>query len=225
MINKSMRSIAAAAIILVLYNLVVFLLPFDKETVFFVSYGFTMVAFVVAGLAVYHAFKKPDAKSKFYGFPVARIGVIYLGVQLVLSLPFMIMGDNVEAWIPVLLFSIVLGGGLLGLIATELTSEEIVKQDVKLKNASGMMRSIQSKVMQLTTQCEEPMLKKLAEEIRYSDPVSHESIADAEADLSAAVDQIQQAVLDEDMESVATLSRQAMALVAERNRLCKLSKR
>jgi hypothetical protein len=220
-----MRSIAAATIILVLYNLVVFLLPFDKETVFFVSYGFTMVAFVVAGLAVYHAFKKPDAKSKFYGFPVARIGVIYLGVQLVLSLPFMIIGDNVEAWIPVLLFSIVLGGGLLGLIATELTSEEIVKQDVKLKNASSMMRSIQSKVMQLTTQCEEPMLKKLAEEIRYSDPVSHESIADAEADLSAAVDQIQQAVLDEDMESVATLSRQAMALVAERNRLCKLSKR
>lgn len=225
MINKSMRSIAAATIILVLYNLVVFLLPFDKETVFFVSYGFTMVAFVVAGLAVYHAFKKPDAKSKFYGFPVARIGVIYLGVQLVLSLPFMIIGENVEAWIPVLLFSIVLGGGLLGLIATELTSEEIVKQDVKLKNASSMMRSIQSKVMQLTTQCEEPMLKKLAEEIRYSDPVSHESIADAEADLSAAVDQIQQAVLDEDMESVATLSRQAMALVAERNRLCKLSKR
>lgn len=223
--KTSMRSIAAAAVILLLYNLVVFLLPFDKETVFFVSYGFTMVAFVVAGLAVYHAFKKPDAKSKFYGFPVARIGLIYLAVQLVLSLPFMIIGENVEAWIPVLLFSIVLGGGLLGLIATELTSEEIVKQDVKLKNASGMMRSIQSKVMQLTTQCEEPMLKKLAEEIRYSDPVSHESIADAEADLSAAVDQIQQAVLDEDMESVATLSRQAMALVAERNRLCKLSKR
>lgn len=224
MINKSMRSIAAAAVILLLYNLVVFLLPFDKEAVFFVSYGFTMVAFVIAGLAVYHAFKKPDAKSKFYGFPVARIGVIYLGVQLVLSLPFMIIGENVEAWIPVLLFSIVLGGGLLGLIATELTSEEIVRQDEKVKQASSMMRSIQSKVMQLTTQCDEPMLKKLAEEIRYSDPMGHESIADAEADLTAAVDQIQQAVLDGDMESVTTLSRQAMALVAERNRLCKLSK-
>lgn len=224
MTNKNMRGFLAAAIILVLYNLVVFLLPFDRDTIFYIAYGFTLAAFVIACVAVYNAFKKPAVKSKFYGFPVARIALIYLAVQLVLGLVFMIIGENVEAWIPVLLFAIVTGVSLLGFIAAEINTDMIEQQDSKLKNVAVVMRGIQSRVMQLTAQCDEPTLKKLAEEIRYSDPVSHESIADAEADLSATVDQLQQAVADNDMESVATLSRQALNLLAERNRLCKLSK-
>lgn len=219
-----MRGLMAAAIILFLYNLVVFLLPFEKYTIFWIAYGFTMTAFVIGFAAIYNAFKKPAVKSKFYGFPIARIALIYLGVQLVLGLVFMIIGDNIEAWIPVLLFAIVMGVSLLGFIATDLTNDMIGQQDNKLKNVAVVMRGIQSRVMQLTAQCEEPTLKKLAEEIRYSDPVGHDSVADAEADLSAMVDQLQQAVSDNDMESVATLSRQAMNLLAERNRLCKLSK-
>ena len=209
---------------MLLYHLVVFLLPFEREMIFFISYGFTLAAFAIGGFAVYQAFKKPDSKSMFFGFPVARVGVLYLLVQLGLSLLFMILGELVIWWIPVLLYAAIMVAGLLGLIAAEITTEEIVKQDAKLKKDSTLMRKLQSKVLQLAAQCEEPLLKKLAEEIRYSDPVSHESIADAEADLSAAVDQLQQAVVDGDPESVAALSRQAMALLDERNRLCKLSK-
>lgn len=221
---KNMRGLMAAAVILFLYNLVVFLLPFERYTIFWIAYGFTMTAFLIGFAAIYNAFKKPAVRSKFYGFPIARIALIYLAVQLVLGLVFMIIGDNIEAWIPILLFAIVMCVSLLGFIATDFTTDMIEQQDKKLKNVAFVMRSIQSKVMQLTAQCEEPTLKKLAEEIRYSDPVSHDSVADAEADLSAMVDQLQQAVSDNDMESVATLSRQAMNLLAERNRLCKLSK-
>ena len=100
MTNKNMRGFLAAAIILVLYNLVVFLLPFDRDTIFYIAYGFTLAAFVIACVAVYNAFKKPAVKSKFYGFPVARIALIYLAVQLVLGLVFMIIGENVEVISP-----------------------------------------------------------------------------------------------------------------------------
>lgn len=222
--KNKLRNIVGAAVVLVMYHLVIFVLPFVKGPMFFVSYVFTLIAFGIGGLAVYHAFKKPDAKSKFYGFPVARIGVMYLAGQLVLSLLFMAVGPWILWWIPVMCYAGILVAGLLGLISTEATSEEIVRQDVKLKKDVSMMRSLQSKVWQLSAQCDEPLLKKLAEEMRYSDPVSSGDIGDAEADLAAAVDQLQQAVSDRDLVSVEILSRQAMALLAERNRLCKLNK-
>ena len=67
-------------------------------------------------------------------------------------------------------------------------------------------------------------IKALADEFRYSDPVSNDAIADAEADLSALVDELQIAVVDGDNGAVDKLCRKASAQLAERNRLCKLSK-
>ena len=50
------------------------------------------------------------------------------------------------------------------------------------------------------------------------------AIAEAEADLAAAVDQLQAAYIDGDSEAVKQLCRRVSALLAERNRLCKLNK-
>ena len=86
------------------------------------------------------------------------------------------------------------------------------------------MRSLQSKVNQIAAQFENADVKALADEFRYSDPVSNDAIADAEADLAAAVDELQSAYVDGDSEAVAKLCRKASALLAERNRLCKLNK-
>ena len=86
------------------------------------------------------------------------------------------------------------------------------------------MRNLQSKVCQMATQCDAPELKKFAEDIRYSDPVSSDALGDIEQELAAAVEELQAAVVDGDSESVAQLCRKASATLAERNRLCKLNK-
>ena len=66
----------------------------------------------------------------------------------------------------------------------------------KLKKDVSLMRSLQSKVSQIASQSDDVAIKALAEEFRYSDPVSNDAIADAEADLAAAVDQLQAAFVD-----------------------------
>ena len=222
--RNKLRNIVGAAVILAMYHLIIFVVPFTKGLVFYLTYGFTLVAFGLSGLAVYHALKNPNVKSKFYGFPVARVGLIYLAVQLVLGLVFMAVAPWVYWWIPVLCYGLVLLTGVLSLISTEVTSAEILHQDEQLKKNVTVMRGLQSKVLQLAAQCDDPMLKKLAEEIRYSDPVGCEAIVDAEADLAVAVDQLRQAVKARDTRSVDRLSRKALNLLAERNRLCKLNK-
>ena len=223
--KDTIRAIAVAAIVLIIYHLVVFLVPFAHTTAFWLSYGFTLAAFAVLCASIYLAFiKKSNAKSRFYGFPIARIGLIYGLVQLIASLVIMALGCFIPWQVCVLLYAIAMGAALIGLISTEAVIDNIQEQDRKLKTDTVLMRALQSKVSQIAAQSEDAAMQALAEEFRYSDPVSNAAIADAEANLAAVVDELEAAFVDGDQEGMAQLCRKANALLAERNRLCKLNK-
>lgn len=219
------RAVAVVVITFIIYNLIVFVIPFAHTAAFWISYGFTLVAFAVVCASIYIAFvTKPDAKSRFYGFPIARIGVLYGGAQLAVSLIIMALAKWTPWWLPTLVYAIGLGAAIIGLVSAEAVVEEIQAQDVKLKKDVSLMRGLQSKISQIASQTDDAAIKALAEEFRYSDPVSNDAITEAEADLAAAVDQLQEAFVDGDNDAMAQLCRQTAALLAERNRLCKLNK-
>lgn len=223
--KENIRWILVAAVVLVLYILVAFLIPFVHTATFWVSFVFTLIAFVVVAASFYIAFvKAPDARSKFYGFPIARIGGIYGLAQLAVGFLFMGLGKWIPVWVAVLVYALALGAAVIGLVAADAVVEEIHVQDAKLKKNVTLMRSLQSKVNQMAVQSEDAGIKALADEFRYSDPVSSDPIAAAEADLAAAVDELQAAYIDGDSEAAKQLCRKASALLAERNRLCKLNK-
>lgn len=223
--KDTIRAIVVAVVALVIYNLITFVIPFAHTAAFWISYGFTLTAFVVVCASIYIAFiKNPDAKSRFYGFPIARIGVLYGCAQLIVSLVVMAVAKWTPWWVPVLVYAIGMGATIIGLVSAEAVVDEIKPQDVKLKDNTTMMRTLQSKISQIASQTDDAAIKALAEEFRYSDPVSNDAIADAEADLAAAVDQLQAAFVDGDNEAMAQLCRKTTALLSERNRLCKLNK-
>ena len=223
--KDTIRGIIALTVVLALYILIAFLIPFVHTATFWVSFVFTLIAFAVVAASIYIAFiKNPDAKSRFYGFPIAKIGVLYGAVQLLAGIVFMALAAIVPAWVAVLVYAIALGAAVIGLISAETVVEEIHLQDAKLKKDVTLMRSLQSKISQIAAQSEDAAIKALAEAFRYSDPVSSDAIADAETDLAAAVDELQTAYVDGDSEAVVKLCRKASALLAERNRLCKLNK-
>ena len=223
--KDTIRAIVVAAVLLVAYHLIAFVVPFVHTAAFWVSYIFGLVAFGVVGASIYIAFiKNPDARSKFYGFPIARIGVIYAVAQLAASLLVMALAMWIIWWIPMLVFAIGLGAAVIGLVSVEAVVDEIQAQDTKLKKDVTLMRGLQSKISQIAAQSDDAAIKALADEFRYSDPVSSEAIAGAEADLAATVDELQAAFVDGDNEVIAQLCRKASALLAERNRLCKLNK-
>lgn len=220
-----LRGVVAFAIILVLYLLVVFLIPFIHTVTFWVSLLCTLIAFGIVATTMYFAiYKRMGAKSKFYGFPIARIALIYGLTQLIAGFLFMACAAFTPLWIAVLVFAFVLGAAIIGLISTETVADHIELQDVKLKQDVALMRSLQSRVGILAAQTGEPELKALSEEFRYSDPVSNPALEGAERDLIAAVDDLESAVLEGDTAAVKPLCHKASIVLAERNRLCKLNK-
>ena len=229
--KSTMRWWVILAVLLVAYNVVVFAVPFPKNAVFFVSWVFTLIALGAQAYMIRTAFYQEEgARSKFYGFPIARIGVVYLFTQVLLSLVFMTLGlvVSVPVWAALVLYVVLLGASAVGLISAETTRDEIARQDMKLKKDVSHMRALQSKMAAMVrlTQDESirAALEKFAEDIRFSDPVSSAALEAVEADLSACIDDLQQAVLDNDRDAALSLEKKGELLLAERNRLCKLEK-
>lgn len=217
-----MRAVICMAVLLVMYLLLAFLAP---TAVVWISFAFTVAAFGVAVYSIYMAFfKKPDARSRYYGFPIARIGVTYGFVQLALSFLVMALGRWIPVWAAVLVYALLLAAAMIGMIGADAAADEIQHQDDKLKRNVAFMRALQSRVNQMAAQCDVPEVKEFSENVRYSDPVSSAALADMERDLSAAVENLQAAVTDGDDTAIRQLTAKAEELLRERNRLCKLNK-
>ncbi|MCH5188313.1 MAG: hypothetical protein J1F63_07900 [Oscillospiraceae bacterium] len=229
--NKTqIRGLIVLAIIAVMYSVVVFAVPFAKNTVtFWFSYMFTLAAIGAQYYVMKTAFSKgKDAKSKFYGFPIAKIGVTYLIVQLVLGLLFMALAAYVPVWLPIVLYVVILGVSAIGFIAADVTRDEIERQDMKLKKDVSNMRALQSLSSSMVGLCTNDETKKavqdLMEEFRFSDPVSSEQTKELEEELMHQLQDAQKAIIDEDNAAVKVLCARIKNTLTERNRLCALNK-
>ena len=228
MSKNKLRLYIVLAILFVVLSVIAFALPLAKTATFWISYVFVVIALVVQIYAYPKAFAGESVKSKFYGFPIARITTVYLIAQLALSLIFMIAGKWVPAWIPVILFALMLGAAAIGFVAAEGMRDEVERQDVVHKANVGTMRALQSKSVFIAGQCDDPETKKalnaFAEALRFSDPVSSDALVDIEENLTGLVEELGNAVLDKDFEAARSLCAKASTLLADRNRMCKLNK-
>ena len=217
------------AILFAAFTVIAFAVPFRKGGIFALAYLFTVVAFGVQIYIFRLSFRRGgDVRSKFYSFPIARIGVVYLVVQIIAALALMALGALVPLWLALIILVVILAAAGAGVIAADVMRNEIERQDVQLQKDVSAMRAMQSKVRLLAGQCGDAKvaadISRLSEDLRYSDPVSSTAIADIEETLSGLIDELQKAVVEQEYGAAAELCRKASLTLAERNRLCKLNK-
>lgn len=223
------QTILILAVVLAAYLVLAFVIPFVKTAVFWLALVFTLAAFGLQLYVLKLSFEKGlDARSKFYGFPIARVAFVYLIIQIVLSFLFMAIAKICAVWIAVIVFVLLLAVAAVGIIAADAMRDEVERQDAQLKTDVAAMRALQSRAAALVSRCEDAELKadaqNLSNAFRYSDPVTNDATKDAEHELSACMDELERAMLDNDAESAKILMKRTTAQLAERNRLCKLNK-
>ena len=227
--NSALRGPVIIAIVLAVYLVLAFVIPFAKTAVFWFSLLFTVIAFAAQVYVLKIAFDKGEpVRSKFYGFPLARLGLIYAVVQIVVSFIFMALAAVCPGWVCLSVCVLLLAAAAVGLISAEIVRDEVERQDVQLKADVSAMRALQSLSSSLPALCADAEakaeLEKLAEAFRFSDPVSKPALAESEAELAGMMNELQAAVVDGDVTAVTDLCRRVSARLAERNRLCKLNK-
>ena len=229
MSKNEKKPLFMAITVLVIVAVISFLIPVTKNTVYWLAVGFMALAALMQVFVLKTAFGRgTSAKSKFYGFPIARVGICYLVVQIVVSIIFMLCAKWIPVW-PVVVTSLLLFLiAAVGFVVTDTVRNEVERQDNKLQSDISCISTLRSIVYPLSSQCTDPAstdaLNKLADEFRYSDPVSSESLKPVEQELEGLVEQLQSAVTSEKADEVVRLCNETSRVLSERNHLCKLNK-
>ncbi len=228
MSKNTTRGIFTLVILLAVFSVIAFVIPFPKNTVFWIAYGCGVFAILFQLYLFGSSFGKADARSRFYGFPIARLGICYLIVQLAVSVAEIALSKFLPVLAVIVVNVLILAAALIGCITTETMRDEIVRQDEKLKKSVSNMRELQSLAASLTSQSRDEDLKKalakLADEFRYSDPLTSEKTSELEADMRSRIGDLQQALADNDTEGAKALCARLLDCLRERNRICAVNK-
>lgn len=224
--NKRM-SIATVLIVIVVYNVVVFVIPFNRGGGFWTGYGFSMMAMLLTASVGFYAFNREGIKSKFYGMPLLSVAWRYMIIQLIVGLVEMVV-QFIPFQYGIALNTVLLGFCLIGLIAVDMGKEEIERIDEKIKEKVFYIKSLQADVEGLvdktTDDSTRKLLNDLVETITYSDPMSNPQLSSVENKIDAKASVLMEAVKNREKDEIGSLCNELQVLFNERNRKCKILK-
>ncbi len=212
------------------FQIFIFAIPVDKDTIFWLSYGFTTASILICyGILELSFRNKETLKSKFYGFPIAKIGIFYAILQMILGTIFVFLQNQIPTWIAVILYSFLLIGTGISVITADTISNEIESHEVHQASVCNNIKELQLLSQSLITSCKNEVLlielKKLSETLQYSDPISSVATLQVESEIKALLQELQISIFDEDFDFGITLSNNILEKVIQRNQLCKNSKK
>jgi hypothetical protein len=213
--------------VIAVFSLVAFVVPFEKTTTFWVAYAFGIVAVLLQEIICIVAWDKATTtKSRFLGIPQLMVGVYYLIAQLIVSVVFIFM-SHLSFVIPLVASILLLMLLAILMVGTEAARDEIQRIDDRVAAKVGFIRDLQAEVELLVSRFDDDevkrQLKALAEDIRYSDPMSTEAVSHLESQITSSLRELK--TMTRDMSGdPSPLIANVGYLLAERNSKVRLSK-
>lgn len=219
--KNSTKGYVILGILFALISIIAFAVPTVKTATFWIAYVFTAAAFAAQIIIWRTALGKETLKSKFLGFPVVHIGIVYTVIQVIAFAVFMFV-PTLPTWSAIVVCSVIAGISAVCMISADAGRNEIERVEAKVQKKVFYIRELQT-VVELLTDVEtdadtKAALDQLAEKIRFSDSMSSEQLANLENKISAKVLELKTA--PNKVEIITELN----SLLDERNKKCKIAK-
>ena len=220
--KNSTKGYVILGILFALVSIIAFAVPTSKTATFWIAYVFTAAAFAAQiGIWKTALGKEEPLKSKFLGFPVVHIGIVYAVIQVIAFAVFMFV-PTLPAWSAIVVCSVIAGISAVCMISAGAGRNEIERVEAKVQKKVFYIRELQADIELLVGNESEAAVKtaitQLAEKIRFSDPMSNEQLADLENKISTKVAELKTA--SSKLEIITELN----SLWDERNKKCKILK-
>lgn len=220
--NKGL-SVVIALILLIIFNIVAFMLPSNHGVLFWVGYSFAIFSQLFVLTTVIIFLGKETKERQFHALPSLSVAWLYVVLQTIFSIRQMtgfalsyqpsVILNCVMATVAVIL-TILLGSATTSIEKLEF---QTAQQTFFIKNMQTDVELLKSNDTNL-----EKKLRKLAETIRFSDPMSHSHLLETEGEI---IDKFYQLRKNIDNTAVAiTLCDDLDYLFAIRNKKCKVLK-
>lgn len=219
------KMLAIWLIVLAAFVAVVFLLPISRNAVFYVAFAMTLVSFGLVAFAYVQSFLHDNTlSSKLLGFPIFRVSLIALALQMLVFVTLGALSALCPIWLAVIIEGLVLAGTAVCLIATEAARGVVEEAEVKLTDRTQMIKRLRAQaetvVSLQTNEHIKTEVERLSQALRYSDPVSSDATKEVELEIEKLLGKLYNGV-DADIEA---RIKRALVLVQQRNSIIKSNK-
>ena len=210
-----------------LFNLIVFFAFTQRGNVFWLSYAFMAIAFVVQMCSTFFAFQKLDVESAFFGIPLVSLSLYYFFAAIFVGGVFMFF-QFAPIQLALVLQALILGVYAIVAILSLMGRDVVQDTNDHIRQSVSAVSTMNAEVSVLLAQAADPALKtalkKLGDTIRYSDPMSTPAVANVEGEIGQSLTELR--VLCENGRSAeaAECCRRLEMLFLRRNQLLKASK-
>ncbi len=228
----SIQAIIIGLVVLCLFNLMAFVIPFDRNATFWIAYAAEMIAILAQfGVFKYSSDREATLKSRVLGFPLIRVGYIYLIVQSILSVLLMILATFIEkmtTWIPIISCAFVLGLAIICFVSVDVVRDQVERLEETSKVDTQFIMLMRAKSMNIAGQPVNPQsrvyLQAVAEKFKYSDPVTSQETMGYESRIGSVFTELESAALQNNDMAIQAISQNLINLIDSRNNICKLTK-
>ena len=217
-------------VLLIAYNAIILIIPFEKNLSFLISYLFTLFALVSQIYVINKAFCKGNGtvRSRFYGWPIAKVGFIYAVSQLIISIFFMSLSKFIALWVMSVVYIIMLVLFIVGMVSVVITRNIVEEQDYKLINSTFRMKQLRAEAENIVNKSNNAAIRKelvsISEKLRYSDPVSSEYTKNIENEIDILIKELSNLITNADENQIYRLINNINRKIDKRNIACKNSK-
>ncbi len=205
------------------YCLVAFTLPFQHDEKFWIAYVATVFAFLLNFVLGLISFGKKKKTNKFLGISTLYIGYIYLMIQILLGFTFMLV--PVWTWFCIAVSTLLTVLAIICMLSAKIGNEYIRATENRISEKKFYIASLQAELEIFLTKTEDAsvskMLTKLIDDVKYSDPVSHENLSSIEGNIETLTIELGAAIDSQDDDLSVSLISDLMQMVKERNIKCK----
>ena len=220
--KNSTKGYVILGILFALISIIAFAVPTVKTATFWIAYVFTAAAFAAQIVIWKTALGKEETlKSKFLGFPIVHIGIVYAIIQVIAFAVFL-FAPTLPVWSAIVMCSIIASVSAVCMISADAGRDEIERVEAKVQKKVFYIRELQADIELLadseTNADVKTALIQLAEKIRFSDPMSNEQLADLDDKISTKIEELKTT------SSQLAIITELNSLLDERNKKCKILK-
>lgn len=229
--SKTKSYVLAAIIyaaVFAIYNILIFLIFNNYNNIFWISYGFMTAALIANIVIILIASKKTDVEAAFFGIPLLSFSVFHVIAEFFASLVFMIFRASASVKLTIsiqaILFLILVVFGALAILSRDAVQAIGDNVRTNVANIKGLAVDVQL----LEQDCIDAELKgelhKVHEAIRYSDPMTNDTVAQLDEMIRGKVSELKFFCQNSNKAEALEACYKLQAYVRERNAKLLISK-
>lgn len=214
-------------ILLVIVTVLAVSIPFTRNLIFWLALVCNAIMFcVTAWVFVRTVHSVETLESKILGWPIFHSAVVFLIIQVIAATVIMLFAAICPLWLFIILELIIFSVCALTLIIRDVSHTVVTLSENHLNDKTVSFKALRLIASMLVSDLSETevvlAMQKLADEMRFSDPVSTSSSIELEEKLGDLFLRIKNSI---DLQEQLELIREAQQLLHQRNEVVKFTKK